>query len=123
MDSNFIEEYLQIWSGRWRGSLLDYYILYHGAYSTIPLYAYAIFLSLSNLWEDQSISIQTIYSRINSLEKSKLINVNREIVGGRLQKIITTSKDGFEVLDQISKVLEKELNSDELKKLEGVLNG
>lgn len=94
------EEYRQQWNSRLRAAFLDYIVLFLGGFSVDPVYPYSIYKVTVELWgEGLSPPLQTVYSTINRLEHNGLININQEISGGRVQKRITTSNSGFEMME------------------------
>lgn len=107
IDSEAVTNYLNSWNGRIRAALLDFYILYQGAFNTTTLYPYLIRQNLIELWqEDNAPPLQTIYSAINRLEKAGMITITQEIAAGRVQKVITTSPSGFELIPLMETTLQ-----------------
>lgn len=100
-----MKKYVNAWSGRLRAVLLEFIILWEGAYSTKSTYPYSIAQAMEKEWGPNTVPLTTVYSAIKRLEGKGLINVNSEIVNGRVQKIIMTQPDGFDVL----KILQKSI--------------
>jgi DNA-binding PadR family transcriptional regulator len=97
-----IDEFMQLWNRRLRNPIVDFIILREGALSTTDVYPYSLHSNIEGIWEDdQSPPLQTIYSSINRLEKDGLIETRQVIVDGRVQKIITTTAKGFDIMDEM----------------------
>lgn len=100
--------YFRKWNGRLWATILDYMILYLGAYSSKPVYPYSVHSELVKLLnEDLAPPLPTIYSTIDRLKDNFLISINQEISGGRVQKTVTTTPEGFEMME----IMEKEIGS------------
>ncbi|MCE7736936.1 MAG: PadR family transcriptional regulator [Candidatus Heimdallarchaeota archaeon] len=95
-----LQEYLDGWSSRIRGSLLEMAILYQAAYSE-RVYPYSMKKDLDAKWGSFSPPLPTIYSAINRMVKAKLIDTTAEIINSRVQKKVKILDNGWEILEMM----------------------
>ncbi|MDH5401582.1 MAG: PadR family transcriptional regulator [Candidatus Heimdallarchaeota archaeon] len=103
-------KYVNSWSGRFRAPLIEFIILYEGAYSPSEAYPYSIAKKCELEWGVDSVPLTTIYSAIKRLENENLIRIDGEIVSGRVQKQISTMPDGFIVLKELQESIKNQCN-------------
>lgn len=103
--ANSWRKYVNTWNGRLRAPMVEYIILFEGAYSPKEAYPYAIAKFCESEWGENAVPLTTIYSAITRLDKANLIRVRGEIVNGRVQKLISTLPDGFEVLKELQNTM------------------
>lgn len=93
---------MQAWNRRLRNPVADYIVLWLSAYSVEPVYPYSIHSKLVELWNNEDApALQSIYSSIKRLDQDKLIETRQEIEDGRVQKILSATPVGFDVLDRM----------------------
>lgn len=95
-----LREYLDAWSGRIRGSLLEMAILYQAAYSE-RVYPYSMKKHLDIKWGEFSPPLPTIYSAINRMINAELIATTGEIINSRVQKKVKILDKGWEILEMM----------------------
>ncbi len=80
-------------------SILDFLILYLLAFDSMEdISPYSIRKILSDRWEWFNPPLPTIYSRIERLEKSEIIDSTMVLVGARGKKILKINDNGWRVL-------------------------
>ncbi len=104
-----LQEYLDGWSSRIRGSLLEMAILYQAAYSE-RVYPYSMKKDLDVKWGKFSPPLPTIYSAINRMVSGKLIETTAEIINSRVQKKVEILENGWDLLEMMQNELKNFLS-------------
>ncbi|OLS24277.1 MAG: hypothetical protein HeimC2_23420 [Candidatus Heimdallarchaeota archaeon LC_2] len=104
-----LRDYIDNWSGRIRGSLLEMAILYQAAYSE-RIYPYSMKKAFDNKWGGFSPPLPTIYSTINRMKSAKLIETTSEVINSRVQKKVVILDKGWEALELMQKELQNFLS-------------
>ncbi|MHA2029219.1 MAG: PadR family transcriptional regulator [Candidatus Kariarchaeaceae archaeon] len=104
-----LQSYLDAWSARIRGSLLEMAILYQAAYSE-RVYPYSMKKDLDVKWGDFSPPLPTIYSTINRMVNANLIQTTSEIINSRVQKKVKILDKGWEILELMQEELQNFLS-------------
>lgn len=104
-----LHHYLDGWSSRIRGSLLEMAILYQAAYSE-RVYPYSMKKDLDVKWGSFSPPLPTIYSAINRMVSAKLIDTTAEIINSRVQKKVKILDRGWDILEMMQKELQNFLS-------------
>lgn len=108
---NKLEDLLDYWLGRLRGSLLDLAILYMAAYSSEKLYPYSIRKNLSEKWGSRAPPLPTIYSTIDRLVNNNYLESKYgEIDGKRVKRVISIADKGWDALESMMHELKQFLN-------------
>ncbi|MFV2015200.1 MAG: PadR family transcriptional regulator [Candidatus Heimdallarchaeota archaeon] len=108
-EDSALQDYLDAWSSRIRGSLLEMAILYQAAYSE-RVYPYSMKKALDIKWGNFSPPLPTIYSTINRMVKAKLIATTGEIINSRVQKKVKILDKGWDILEMMQKELQNFLS-------------
>ncbi len=94
-----LDNILSNWIGRVRGSLLDLSILYITAFHSKEVYAYSLKKVLEEKWgKDITPPLPTIYSTIDRMTKSGLIEAKNSVDGVRVKKILVITDMGWNAL-------------------------
>ena len=106
---SLLQDYIDNWSSRIRGSLLEMAILYQTAYSE-RVYPYSMKKAFDKKWGDFSPPLPTIYSTIKRMINAKLIETTSEVINSRVQKKVIILDKGWDALELMQEDLQSFLS-------------